>query len=79
MAQLGTPALVQLGQIPNPITGKTEVSLSRARFTIELLRILASRTEGKLSPGEERSLRSFLAMLQTHYADAVRNHGDGSP
>ena len=69
VAQIATPALVQLGQIPNPINGKTEISLPRSRFSIELLRILADRTRGNLKPEEERALRTVLAQLQTRYAE----------
>jgi hypothetical protein len=71
IAQIGTPALVQLGQIPNPVTGKTEVSLPRARFTIDLLRIFADRTKGNLTSDEDRALRGFLGQLQTRYAELL--------
>lgn len=62
--QLAVTALSQLGKIPNPVTGRSEVSVERARYTIGLLEILRARTSGNLEAAEDQHLRQRLEELQ---------------
>lgn len=69
VTQLATQALLQLGEAPNPLTGVAEVSLPRAAFTIDLLRVLEDKTRGNLDPAEQELLEATLDRLKQRYAE----------
>jgi hypothetical protein len=57
---LATQALMQFGEIPNPITGEREVNLPYARYTVQLLEVLEQKTRGNRTPEEEQYLTGML-------------------
>ena len=59
----------QLGKIKNPITDKVERDLGQARFSIDILQMLRSRTEGNLQPNEKQFLDKVISELQLNYID----------
>jgi hypothetical protein len=59
-----TEAMVALGQLPHPVTGKAEPDKEHARYAIDMLQVLADKTRGNLEPGEERGLREVLHQLR---------------
>jgi len=75
VAQFGAQARIELGELPNPVTGKTEVSLKRAKFTIDLLQVMRDKTEGNLTPEETSLLDGMLYELRMSY---VARQGDES-
>ena len=71
VTMLMTQALVDLGELPNPLAdGKRETDLMGAKYTIDLLGILEKKTEGNLSEEEKRALSSTLAELRLLYVKA---------
>ncbi len=70
--QLLTQALIELGEIPNPMTGSTGKSILRARFTIDLLVMLREKTQGNLEPEEEQELDAILRDLMGRLAHLGR-------
>lgn len=50
---LSSSALVHLGEVSDPVTGKTDVNLELARHTIDVLSMLEEKTRGNLSREEE--------------------------
>ncbi|MSR73945.1 MAG: DUF1844 domain-containing protein [Planctomycetes bacterium] len=62
--QLFTTAGIELGEMPNPVTGETHVSLPRARFNIGMLEMLQEKTEGHLTAEEEKLLKHALHGLR---------------
>ncbi|MBU0676991.1 MAG: DUF1844 domain-containing protein [Verrucomicrobia bacterium] len=68
---LATSAMQQMGRIPNPSTGKAEVSLEGAQATIDILDMLAKKTRGNLDADEERLLGQSLHSLRLSYVDVV--------
>lgn len=64
---LSTQAWQQLGVLPNPLSQKTEVDLDLAKFTIDLLEILAEKTKGNLTKDEEEYLENSLCDLRLRY------------
>jgi len=71
LLSLGTSALVQLGEAPDPTRGGQPCpDLAGARQTIDLLGLLEVKTKGNLEPGEERLLRSLLADLRLKFVQA---------
>ena len=59
--------LVQLGQLPDPITGQPQTDLDQARFTIDLLAMLKEKTEGNRTPEESALLDEILSTLRMTY------------
>jgi len=67
VTQFAAQALMQLGVVPNPLTGQAEISLPRARFTMGLLELLENRTQGNLEEEEELFLQETLSQLRTRF------------
>lgn len=67
----GQQAALCLGQIPHPLTGKSEVHLEIAKIYIEDLEMIHEKTRGNLSGEEEKILTGILSDLQLAYAKAA--------
>lgn len=65
---LASQAMMQFGEIPNPITGSRERNLPYARYTVELLEVLEVKTRGNRDPDEERYLVALIADCRRHLA-----------
>ncbi len=65
-------AMVALGKLMNPMTGKLERNLEAARNTIDTLAAIASRTQGHLESDEQRVLTQVLTDLRMNYLDEVK-------
>jgi hypothetical protein len=68
----GTQAMVALGKIINPATGKTERHLPVAKMFIDTLEMLERKTRGNLSKDESRSLQATLTDLRMMYVEEVK-------
>jgi len=64
LTMLGTQALVCLGQIPNPLTGKADLHLEEAQHFIDLLAMLEAKTAGNRTPEESQMLDGLLHELR---------------
>jgi hypothetical protein len=69
---LSTDALVQLGQVPDPATGRPAANLEQARFLIDLLAMLHAKTEGNRTPEETALLEEILATLRLGFVRVTR-------
>ena len=65
-------AMVGLGKLMNPVTGKLEKSLEAARNTIDTLGAIEARTRGNLEPDEARVLAQVLSELRMNYLDELK-------
>ncbi len=65
-------AMVALGKLMNPVSGKIERNLEAARNTIDTLAAIESRTRGNLEPDEERVLGQVLTDLRLNYVDELK-------
>ncbi len=72
IAILGQSAMMQLGKIMNPGTGKLEKDLVQAKFTIDVLGIIEEKTKGNLTKEESELLKSTLTNLRLNYVEEVR-------
>lgn len=72
VASLNASALVHLGVIEDPVSGKAEKNLPMAKQTIDILSMLQQKTSGNLSADEEAMLKSILYDLRILY---VREKG----
>jgi len=72
LAQIVQQGLMQLGAVESPFTGRREVDLEGAQFTIELLAALQDKTKGNLADQEKRMLNEALRELQLHYVEVAQ-------
>ena len=64
---LSTSALMQLGEVPDPITQKFDKNLPLAKQSIDMLGMLQDKTRGNLTPEEEKLIDHLLADLRWRY------------
>jgi hypothetical protein len=67
VASLNASALVHLGVIEDPVSGKAEKNLAMAKQTIDILSMLQQKTAGNLTPDEEAMLKGILYDLRIFY------------
>lgn len=69
---LATGAFMALG-LESEEEGQAKApDLPRARYSIDLLEMLATKTKGNLAPDEDRRLAALLHQLRMAYVEAVR-------
>jgi hypothetical protein len=64
---LNSSALLHLGLMADPSTGRVEKNLPMARQTIDILAMLEEKTRGNLNKDEEQMLKSLLYDLRILY------------
>lgn len=69
---LGSSALMHLGEVEHPGTGKKEKDLALAQHTIDLLSMLQAKTKGNLNAQEEKLLETLLYDLRLRYVTASK-------
>ena len=67
VASLNASALLHLGAIEDPSTGKRDKNLPMAKQTIDILNMLQEKTSGNLSKEEEDMLKNILYDLRIMY------------
>ena len=69
---LSTQALMHLGEIGNPMSGKVETDVPVAKQMIDILAMLRDKTRGNLDPNEDRLMEDILFDLRMKYVEAVK-------
>jgi hypothetical protein len=69
---LSTQALLHLGEIEDPASGRVERDLGAAKHVIDILGILKEKTRGNLEQPEEQLLEAVLYDLRMRYVELVR-------
>jgi len=69
---LSTQALMQLGEIASPLSGKVETDIPAAKQMVDILGMLQEKTKGNLNSSEERLLEDILFDLRMRYVEAVK-------
>ena len=69
-------AMLHLGKMSNPSTGKTERNLVQAKMSVDILEMLSKKTKGNLDKDEEKFLANVLADAQLNYASEASKPGD---
>ncbi len=64
---LNEAAMIQMGKRVNPSTGKVEKNFSQTQGTIDLLRMLKSRTKNNLTNQEKQLLEQCLVDLEMNF------------
>ena len=72
-------ALVQLGELPNPMTGQRDGgNYHIAAYTVEILKILEEKTKGNRTPEEDHYITSMIADLGGRVDKVARDQaGEG--
>ncbi len=68
---LSTSALIQLGEIEDPVSQKMVKDLPLAKQTIDLIGMLKEKTKGNLAPDEEKLIENILYDLRIRYVKAA--------
>jgi hypothetical protein len=69
---LSTQALMHLGEIANPLSGKVETDVPVAKQMIDIIGMLRDKTRGNLSANEDRLMQDILFDLRMKYVEAVK-------
>jgi len=69
---LSTQALMHLGEITNPISGKIDPDVPAAKQMIDMLAMIKEKTSGNLNANEERLTQDILFDLRMKYVEAVK-------
>ena len=68
--QFQSAALIQLGLIQNPQSQKTGKNLQQAKYFIDMLDMIQTKTLGNLTEEESKLLTSTVSNLQMNFVNA---------
>lgn len=69
---LSTQALMHLGEVPDPTSGRVEKDVSVAKQMIDIIALLREKTRGNLDQGEDQLMEDVLFDLRMRYVEAVK-------
>jgi len=76
LSSLGMQAMIAMGKIANPVSGKIEKNLEHARFLIDTIAVLKEKTQGNLSQEEDKFVSESLYNLRMNYVEEKeKNNG----
>jgi hypothetical protein len=76
--QQSNMAMMLMGKIANPETGKAEVNMEAAKLFIDLLDMLEAKTRGNLTKEEAGLLKQTLMSLHLTFVEAVEGSSPAS-
>lgn len=72
LLSLASSALLHLGEIEDPESGRPQRNLPMAQHTIDVLAMLEVKTKGNLTAAEAQLLESLLFDLRLRYVEAAK-------
>jgi hypothetical protein len=78
MTSMGYQAMIFLGEIPHPVTGKSEKNVRQAKFIIDTLIMLKDKTKGNLNEQEQAFIDGTLYELQMKFVEVSGKPEEGS-
>ena len=72
VSSLGMQALMALGEIENPIDKRKQKQLPQAKYLIDTLEMLKTKTIGNLNDQETNTIQTLLYELRMKYVEAVK-------
>lgn len=72
LMSLSTQALMHLGEIPSPLSGKVEIDVPMAKQMIDIIGVLREKTRGNLDTGEDKLMEEILFNLRMEYVEAAK-------
>ena len=82
MGVLASQAIMGLGAVADPKSGRVVIDLDGARFSIDLLGVLEEKTKENLSDEEDTELKQVITELQARFvqiAQLVAQQGAATP
>jgi hypothetical protein len=79
LTTFATEAMISLGLIPHPLSGKQEVARDQAKYFIDTLEMLKQKTAGNLTPDEDKALEGLIHQLRMAYVSGELPGSDESP
>ena len=73
VVQQSNMAMLLMGKVPHPQTGKTVRDVEAARLFIDQLEMLEAKTKGNLTKEEDQLLKQSLMALRMSFVDAVES------
>ena len=70
---LEAAAMQQMGKLQNPLTEKIDRDIELAKATIDMLSMVERKTEGNLTPDEDKILKRTLYQLRMNYVDELKS------
>jgi hypothetical protein len=70
---LATTAAVHFGDVPDPVSGSSEVNLTAAGQMIDILAMLQEKTSGNLTQEEDSLVGTLLYELRMRYVEASKD------
>ncbi len=74
---LALEAMACLGTFPDPLSGKVQVRLNRARHLIDTIEMLRRTTQGNVSPEESAALEEILHELRLGFVQVQSQVASG--
>jgi hypothetical protein len=71
LLSLSTSALVNMGELPDPISNEKQINLPLAKQTIGIIEMLKDKTAGNLNTDEDRLINNMLYDLRMKYIDTA--------
>ena len=79
VGMFSSQAMIGLGKIANPMTGKAEKNLPAARLFIDTLEMLEQKTAGNLTIDETKVLQTALTDLRLMYVEESAAPAEPAP
>ncbi len=79
MGVLASQAIMSLGALGDPKTGRVVIDLEGARFSIELLGVLEEKTRGNLTDEEAKEITQVLAELRNRFVQITHMVAQQAP
>jgi len=73
LMSLSTQALMHLGEIASPLSGKVEIDVPVAKQMIDIIGVLREKTRGNLDKGEDDLMEGILYDLRMKYVEAAKS------
>ncbi|QDU91003.1 hypothetical protein Pla175_44190 [Pirellulimonas nuda] len=72
VTSLVSEAMISLGQMPHPLTGKAGVQRHQAKYLIDMIGVLKEKTEGNISAEETSALADVLHQLRMAFVAVTK-------
>jgi hypothetical protein len=72
VSSLATEALMALGAVPHPASGKLELRPNQAKYLIDTIDVLRQKTSGNVTSSEQQMLESVLHELRMAFVAAAQ-------
>ncbi|PKK84637.1 MAG: hypothetical protein CVT49_02110 [candidate division Zixibacteria bacterium HGW-Zixibacteria-1] len=77
VVSLQMASMQQMGKIASPLSGKVEKNLDQARLSIDMLAMLAEKTDGNLTHEEKDLIDRVLFELRLNFVDETKKGDAG--